>query len=613
MADLRALTQDPNYVNANPATKRAIFDKYAPTDPNYAGASPATQKAIRQKFGIDPVAPAAAPVAAPAQTFGEQAADFGAPVGRATGASEGAAYNQNMMRQALTYIGENMDKGADVLAAETGLPKADVMNMMQSVMAVVPVKAPIKAAGKAIGTVIEKTPVVNIPGKVVRGAVSKVQDIIDPRTKFYMDIAEGRGPELVAAARRPEAEIIPGVRPTFAQATADVGLPRVAAVGEQAAKIQPTEALRIKDAQEAARIKQLKTIERTPETRARAELVRERRSEPLYGEARTAGDVVDVQPTLDYIDGLIETSPGNTRLLSEMRELRKGLTRRVEEDVPVLDAKGDFVLNKKTGEIKTKKEVRFEPRTDAQEIASTLDGIKTALKDEKNTYIKKQLLNIQDDLTQAIPSMKEAQAAFKKGSRTLNQRDAAKYLREKLEAPVPDAAQRASAFAGAVREAPRTIKQALKGAPPYETFTEAGLSKTQQRMIDDIVIDLSRDARVKELAQMGSTAAPKLKKLVDADEAPNLFNRVLSIANEIIRRLEGKINEKMAMEIASEFLDADRAAAALETAMRRTAKRGKGAPPKPPVSPVKRAVRRLPVVTAPNQMSNEENRNRMSR
>ena len=132
-------------------------------------------------------------------------------------------------------------------------------------------------------------------------------------------------------------------------------------------------------------------------------------------------------------------------------------------------------------------------------------------------------------------------------------------------------------------------------------------------MIDDIVIDLSRDARVKELAQMGSTAAPKLKKLVDADEAPNLFNRVLSIANEIIRRLEGKINEKMAMEIASEFLDADRAAAALETAMRRTAKRGKGAPPKPPVSPVKRAVRRLPVVTAPNQMSNEENRNRMSR
>ena len=533
---------------------------------------------------------------------------IGAPVGRVTGASEGAAYNQNMMRQALTYIGENMDKGADVLAAETGLPKADVMNMMQSVMAVVPVKAPIKAAGK----VISKTPVVNIPGKVVRGAVSKVQDIIDPRAKFYMDVAEGRGAELVAAARSPQAEIIPGVRPTFAQATADVGLPRVAAVGEQASAIQPAAALARKDVQEAGRVAELKKIERTPEKRKLAETVRERRSEPLYGEARTAGDVVDVQPTLDYIDGLMETNPGNTRLLSEMRELRKGLTRRVEEDVPVLDANGDFVLNKKTGEIKTKKEVRFEPRTDAQEIASTLDGIKTALKDEKNTYIKKQLLNIKDDLTQAIPSMKEAQAAFRKGSRPINQMDVGKFLREKLESPVPEGTQRAGVFAQAVRDAPQTIKKALDGQPRYEALTDV-LSPAQQARVDAVLMDLSRDARVKEMAQMGREAAPKLREPAGKATLPPLLNRIATIANEIVRRLEGKVNEKLALEIASEFLDAGRAADALETAMRRSAKRGKGAPPKPPVSPVKRAVRRVPVITAPNQMSNEENRNRMSR
>ena len=110
---------------------------------------------------------------------------------------------------------------------------------------------------------------------------------------------------------------------------------------------------------------------------------------------------------------------------------------------------------------------------------------------------------------------------------------------------------------------------------------------------------------------MGSEAAPKLRKPLQNIEGPNFLNRVWSIANDILRRLQGGINEKMAMEIALEFLDADRAAAALETAMRRSAKRNKT--PKPPVSPVKRAVRRLPVVTAPNQMSNEENRNRMSR
>tara|TARA_R110002126_G_scaffold91281_1_gene217407 strand:- start:619 stop:2493 length:1875 start_codon:yes stop_codon:yes gene_type:complete len=530
---------------------------------------------------------------------------LGAPVGRVTGASEGAAYNQNMMRQALAYVGEHMDEGADSISATTGIPKADVMNMMQSVMAAVPIKVP----------------GVKTTGKVVRNAANMVQDIIDPRAKFYKDVAEGRAPELIAAARRPEAEIIPGARPTFAQATADVGMPRIAAVGEEAKTLPATatKAQALKDAQEAARVKQLKIIERTPETRARAELVRERRSEPLYGEARTAGDVVDVQPTLDYIDGLTETNPGNTRLLSELRELRKGLTRRVEEDVPVLDTAGNYIVNKKTGTVKTKKEVRFEPRTDAQEIASTLDGIKTALKDEKNSYIKKQLLNIQDDLTQAIPSMKEAQAAFKKGSRTLNQRDTATYLLSKLESPIPDAAQRAGSFAGAVREAPRTIKQALEGAPPYETFTEAGLSKTQQRMIDNIVIDLSRDARVKELADAGAQAAPKLKKVGTKMKLPPFISTIVTVINYILERAQGKLTDKMAADIALEFLDAGRAADALEAAMRRTGKRAAiGRAVTAPGRTVAKGYGsiepgiRAGAVISPNVMA-EENRNRMSR
>jgi hypothetical protein len=52
MADLAAVLTDPNFVNANPATKQAIFDKWAPQDPNFANANPATQQAIMQKFGL---------------------------------------------------------------------------------------------------------------------------------------------------------------------------------------------------------------------------------------------------------------------------------------------------------------------------------------------------------------------------------------------------------------------------------------------------------------------------------------------------------------------------------------------------------------------------------
>lgn len=497
-----------------------------------------------------------------------------APVGRMTGVTETPSYQNNLAKQALGFVAENMDKGADWIAGQTGLPKPDVMNMMQVVMSAAPVKVPgAKTAGK-----------------VTRAAVQKGRDILDPKTKFYMDIAEGRGQALLSAARDPAAEIVPGVRPTFAQATADVGLPRVAAVGEQAAKKLPTEALALKDVQEAGRVGQLTSIERTPEARARAERVRERRSEPLYRRAEGAGNVVNVVPTLTFIDDTIRKNPGNQPLLTEMRRIRKGLVE------PGLDPQGNPILV---------------PRTNAKEVASTIDGLKSAIAKEDNKFIKGELTQIKDDLTAAIPSMKEAQTAFKKGSRPINQMDVGKYLREKLEAPVPEGGQRASVFAGAVREAPRTIKQALKGGPTYEKLTDI-LSPAQKANVDRVLMDLSRDQRVKELAQMGREAAPDLAKPAGNIERPNLLNRLATIANVIIDRLEGKINEKLALEIASEFLDADKAAAALETAMRRSGKAAP-APQRRPSGPVSRAVKRAPVVTAPNQMNSQENRNAMAR
>ena len=510
-----------------------------------------------------------------------------APVGRMTGVSETPSYQNNMIRQALGYVGETMDAVADDVANSTGMPKSDVLNMMQSAMSVVPVKVPgAKTAGR-----------------LVKGTVNKAADILDPKTAFYMDVAEGRGPQLVSAARAPSAAIIPGAPVTFAQATSEAGLPRLAAVGEQAKTEVPgaaATAQAIKDAQEAARVQQLRTIERTPESRARAEQVREARSAPLYQAAETAGNVVNIAPVLQTIDDLITKNPGNRPLLNELRPLRKDL------------------LERKT--VGPNQAPMLVPRTNAKEVSSVIDGLKTALAKEDNKFIKGELSQIKDDLTAAIPFLPEAEAAFKKGSRTLNQRDVATYLREKLESPIPDANQRAAAFAGAVREAPRTIKQALDGAPPYQTFTEAGLSKTQQRMIDDIVIDLSRDARVKELAQAGSKTAPKLIKTPGKFSLPPFFSAVITVANDILRRVSGKITDKMALNIAMEFLDANRAAAALETALRRTGRRQAiGAKLTAPGRAAARGYRavepgiRAGGVTAPNQMNNQENRNAMSR
>jgi hypothetical protein len=60
-ATLADVLKDSNYVNANPATKTAIFDKFSAKDPNYANANEETKAAIRSKFGVG--APIEAPVA----------------------------------------------------------------------------------------------------------------------------------------------------------------------------------------------------------------------------------------------------------------------------------------------------------------------------------------------------------------------------------------------------------------------------------------------------------------------------------------------------------------------------------------------------------------------
>ena len=53
---LAEIQDSPDYVNANEATKRAIFEQYSRDDKDFTTANAATQAAIREKFGVaDPV------------------------------------------------------------------------------------------------------------------------------------------------------------------------------------------------------------------------------------------------------------------------------------------------------------------------------------------------------------------------------------------------------------------------------------------------------------------------------------------------------------------------------------------------------------------------------
>lgn len=74
------------------------------------------------------------------------------PFGNLFGVTESPYYKNEATNRLMTYIGENMSKGADWIARQTGVPKSDIENMMQSVAAGVGAKvAPVVGKAGAAG------------------------------------------------------------------------------------------------------------------------------------------------------------------------------------------------------------------------------------------------------------------------------------------------------------------------------------------------------------------------------------------------------------------------------------------------------------------------------
>ena len=96
------------------------------------------------------------------------AAPFEKPMGRTLGITETPEYKGEATRRLVDFIGENFQEGAAWIAEKTGLPAADIENMMGTVLAGTAVKAApyaqkgyVSAAGKVedvLGTAVPKAP-----------------------------------------------------------------------------------------------------------------------------------------------------------------------------------------------------------------------------------------------------------------------------------------------------------------------------------------------------------------------------------------------------------------------------------------------------------------------
>ena len=249
MATLASILTDPNYVNANEATKRAIFDKFSAQDTNFTSANAATQEAIRQRFGVSSGAPAApelpeslrprsaeAAIPGPRQelTRGQQiyqaARPFVAPLVEAGGAIGGGLLGTPMGPAGIVG-GAGLGYGI----AKEGLEMADVaMGMKPRRQGIAQVAEPVRNVLE--GATFEAGG--RVAGPLLAQGAGKLMDLRKiPQNKAAKIVRDAIGPDMPEIVNALKASQGKGM--SAAQATADINSPTFQALIDRATARDP--------------------------------------------------------------------------------------------------------------------------------------------------------------------------------------------------------------------------------------------------------------------------------------------------------------------------------------------------------------------------------------
>ena len=354
---LTEIIKNPNYVNANPETQRAIFDKYAPLDPNYSNANAATQEAIRSKFGItqsksaSSATPADIPGAIPQPTVEEPS--FGARV---------AAIPETVARTiygGLTgLIGAPIALGQEII---TGTPKEQTFGNIMALGGRLPMSAGAQANLQTLGDLTSGlpafVPAIGQAGQVAQGVnalatrvgptaqrtVQTVQNALAraPEQQMAGGGAASTGTELMRVARN--AELPVPLRMTPGQISRDTAALRRE---QELAKQEVGQPIRELYMDNNSKILQNidtfldETGAESPSLRATGKVVdkvlvdrvkaAKTQISDAYEKAKTAGELdqsVDIKPLRDWLSGYdAEIKTGNAPILANLKAKLDGLS-----------------------------------------------------------------------------------------------------------------------------------------------------------------------------------------------------------------------------------------------------------------------------------------------
>jgi hypothetical protein len=445
--------------------------------------------------------------------------------------------------------------------------------------------AAVSKAGAMINPMRPLAPVIEVPVKLAGRGVSAVYNALDPKSTAYLTAAEGRGPQIVNALRN-QTEIVPGSMPTAAQVAAPVGATRFSAMGESAARTTPTPFFEREQAQKAAQLAAIQQVGKTPAELKAAEAIRSATAKNLYGISDEA-----MVPADKTFTGLLDR-PSMDKVIARASELaaEKGIPFQIGQNRPaqtipsvILNAEG-----KPMGVTNIPGEVAKYPGSSLHMMKMAFDDL---IKNPERFGIganevgainstRGKFLNWVED---KAPDYKTARETFAAQSKPINQMQVGQFLEGKLTPALGEetARLRAAGYAGALDQAPGTIKRAT-GQSRFDELSQV-MTPDQIKVLESVRADLARAKLAESQAGAARGAGPNVNLMgtetLGNVRAPNFINNVTTVANDILRRLQGKLDQKLAIELAAEMLDPAAAAVALEKALARQARGEKMAEP----------------------------------
>jgi hypothetical protein len=413
---------------------------------------------------------------------------------------------------------------------------------------------PMNAIGVA-GTQLGKTSVgqaiANAPGKLTNLTINTLADIANPKAAALLAATEGKAPEIVNALTNPQKTFTSGYQPTASELITDLNLTKLPAAqiqwankGEKAgAETARTLYHQRGLAQDQALLNQL-AVE--PTTVPMLQAQRTGVTAPMYEKAlapapanffpETSAIKSTAETKLMGIDNtiskLIKDSPANPDLVTQLQAVQKGMR----------DAKGNLY-------------------TEPKQISSISEGISKALETVKDKHVRSELTSLKEAIYGAIPEYAAAQKKFAELSKPINQAEVASFLKSQLENSATGGLTEAK-FIKSVENAPGTVKSAT-GLTKIEDLNKV-LEPEQIKILDQIKSDLVN--REKTIAQAKAGGATGALEGAQMPKTPSIFNKTVSLAGDILNRLQGKIDRKIAMELAVDMLDPNKAAMSISKA-----------------------------------------------